>query len=237
MLRFTAARLCLVAALFPIIFGGALLVGASLQPPPVDMPDWTFRELPLQLGDWRGQDTELDPDIAKATGADIIVDRVYQDGFGHVISMHTAVFQNPADGVLHSPLNCYRTSGWERLSLSTEHLNVSDDLTLPVSVSVFQNNKNEKVMVVYWYQLGEHVLFGRWDLGIKVRLSLAGRPTWPALIKVMLQIPVTEMEDSKSTILSFAEQVARWENQPSHRNGKGMLGTSASPAESGVAAP
>ena len=92
-------------------------------------------------------------------------------------------------------------------------------------------------MVVYWYQLGEHVLFGRWDLGIKVRWSLAGKPTWPALIKVMLQIPVLEAEDAKTAILSFAEQVAKWENQAQHRNGKGMLGTQDGAADDKSAAP
>ena len=54
------------------------------------------------------------------------------------------------------------------------------------------------MLVVYWYQLGEHVLFGRWDLGLKVRWALAGKPKWPALIKVMLQIPASEPEDRKS---------------------------------------
>ncbi len=224
MLGNTSVRLCIVAAIIPCIYGGAYFVHAKLEPPKVDMPGWTFHELPAQLGDWRGKDTTLDPETAVATGAQIIVDRTYQDESGHAVSMHTAVFENPADGVLHSPLNCYRRSGWERLSLSTEQLKVSDDLTLPVCMSVFQR-ENEKVVVIYWYQLGEHVLFGRWDLGLNVRWSLAGRPAWPALIKVMLQIPVSELEDAKSTILSFAEQVAQWENLPAHRNGKGMLGT------------
>ena len=41
----------------------------------------------------------------------------------------------------------------------------------------------------------------------------------------MLQIPAPDGEDAKTVILSLAEKVAKWENQPNHRNGKGMLGT------------
>ena len=64
-------------------------------------------------------------------------------------------------------------------------------MTIPVSISTWEyEKKNKKVMVVYWYQIGEHFLFGRWDLGIKIRWSLAGKPKWPALIKVMMEIPI-----------------------------------------------
>jgi EpsI family protein len=225
MIRSTAFRVYFVAALLPLTFGGAHLVQTALELPDVDMPDWTFKEMPMQLGSWQGRDVSLDPKIANATGAKVIVDRAYQDDMGHQVSIHTAMFDNPGEGVLHSPLNCYRSNGWERSELSTSDLQISDTLTIPVSVSVFHKGP-ERVMVAYWYQLGEHVLFGRWDLGLKVRWALAGKPKWPALIKVMVQIPVSDINDARSALLSFTEQVAKWENLPKHRNGKGMLGTS-----------
>lgn len=72
-------------------------------------------------------------------------------------------------------------------------------------------------MVVYWYQLGDHVLFDRWDLGMKIRWSLRGREKWPALIKVMLTIPAADPEAAKPVLLDFAKQLAAWENQPKHQ--------------------
>ena len=236
MINRTAVRVYIVAALIPITFGGAYLVQAALEPPGSDLPNWTFRELPLQIGKWHGESVKLDPQIALATGAQVIVDRAYRDDSGHVVSIHTAMFDDPANGVIHSPLICYLSAGWEKLGESRSSLKVSDKLTIPVNVSKW-GREGEKVLVVYWYQLGEHVLFGRWDLGIKVRWSLAGKPKWPALIKVMLQIPATEGEDPKSTVLSLAEQVAKWENQPKHRNGIGMLGTQTGSADGGSVAP
>jgi EpsI family protein len=236
MINSTAVRVYIVAALIPLTYGGARLVRAALEPPGSVLPNWTFRELPLQIGKWRGESVKLDPQIALATGAQVIVDRAYRDDAGHVVSVHTAMFDDPANGVIHSPLVCYLAAGWEKLGESRSKLQISDNLTIPVNVSKWAH-EGDKVLVVYWYQLGEHVLFGRWDLGVKVRWSLAGKPKWPALIKVMLQIPATEGEDPKSTVLSFAEEIAKWENQPKHRNDKGMLGTQTGSAAGGSVAP
>lgn len=228
MMNGTAVRLCIVAALIPVTYWGAGLVKASLEPPKTEMPDWTFRDMPIKLGGWRGEETTMDPRIAVATNAklDTIVNRAYRDDSGHVISIHAAMFEDP-NGVLHSPLVCYQAAGWTRLSESrkTLHLNFPDksELTVPISISRWESEKeNRKVVVIYWFQLGEHFLFGRWDLGLKIRWSLRGREKWPALIKVMMEIPVIEGEDPQSTALALAEQVAAWENQPAHRSGKGM---------------
>jgi EpsI family protein len=238
MINGTTARVLIVAALIPLTYGGARLVDAALESPGCDMPDWKFSDMPKKLGDWHGEDSTLDAETALATGATIIVNRVYHDDSQHFIALHTAMFDDPAAGVKHSPLICYLSAGWQKLSQTRANLRISDELTIPVNVSKWEKEKEgRKVLVVYWYQLGEHVLFSRWDLGIKVRWSLAGKPKWPALIKVMLEIPIIEGEDRQSTALSFAELVAKWENQPEHRNGKGMLGTQTGAVDGGTAAP
>jgi len=217
MIGSTAARIYIVAALIMATYGVAHLVEAALEPPEVVLPRWTFEEMPLQFGDWRGVPTTMDPEIAVATGADRIVNREYKDDRGHAVSMHTAMFKRPEVGVYHSPLNCYRAQGWQLMKGEVrENLPVSDGLTIPVSLTTWER-EGERLMVVYWYQMGEHVLFGRWDLGWKIRWSLRGQPRWPAVIKVMLQISAPEPEDAKTAILSFAEQVAKWENQPAHQ--------------------
>ena len=62
--------------------------------------------MPLELGQWHGRPTEMDPKIALATEAapGTIVNRVYQDESGHSISMHTAMFADPRGGVFHTPI-------------------------------------------------------------------------------------------------------------------------------------
>lgn len=228
-----AVRLLIVATIVLLMYLGGKygMAGLGLEPRGVEMPNWTFADMPLELGVWRGERADdMDPNIVKASEAapETVVNRVYRDDRGHVISMHTAMFASYHGGAYHTPMACYQASGWENLDETRESLEVTKDLTIPVSVSTWER-KGEKLLVVYWYQLGEHMLFNRWDLGMKVRWSLRGRPKWPALIKVMMQIPVRDLEEAKSVMLTFAKQVAVWENQPSHR--RWMLGVAA-PASS-----
>ena len=207
MIGSTATRIYVVAVLILATYGvNRWVVQAAAEVPEVVLPRWTFGELPLQIDDWRGTPTEMDPEIAVVTGADRIVNREYKDDRGHAISMHTAMFKSLTAGFTHSPMNCYRAQGWQLIKVTEANLPITDAVTIPVSLSTWDKD-GERVLVVYWYQLGEHVLFGRWDLGW-VRWALRGQPKWPALIKVMLQISAPEQEDAKTAILGFAEQVA-----------------------------
>ena len=179
-------------------------------------PTGRLRELPFQFGAWHGEDTEMDPKIAVATGADVIINRIYRDEAGHTVSVHTATFMDPAEGIYHSPLNCYRASGWSKLSETRENVKVAEDLSIAVSLTTWEK-EGEKILVVYWFQLGQHVLYDRFDLGTSVRWSMRGQPTWPVLVKVMIQLPLTDPDDTKAVGLGFAQKFAEWLNQPEHR--------------------
>lgn len=209
-------RVYVVVGLIAVTYLVGHKAPSLLRPSEVAMPSWTFDEMPLNLANWRGEPTKMDPEIAVATGADRIVNRAYKDDLGHVVAVHTAVFKSADAGVYHSPLNCYQSQGWQQIKRTTERLQLADGLTIPVSVSTWERDQ-DRVIVIYWYQLGEHVLFGRADFGLRVRWSLRNRPKWPAMIKVMLQIPATDLDDAKSAILSFAREIATWENLPEHR--------------------
>jgi len=223
MLGGTAIRIYLVSALVLLTFGGSWLFEKMLEPPAVVLPSWSFNELPRQLGDWYGEDTKLDPKITATLGAEVVVDRIYRDDLGRVISLHTAFFtERIIDGIYHTPVACYHANGWELVENVPERLKVSDTLTIPVRLLTWKR-EGERIVVVYWYQLGEHFLFNRWDLGMKVRWSLFGRSHWPPLIKVMLQLPATELVEAKVAILKFAELVAKWQYQPQHLTEEGYL--------------
>lgn len=211
-----AKRLYVVAAIIVATIGISYLVEAGLEPPAVEIPDWSLSSLPLRLGAWNGETTELDPKIALATGADVIVDRQYRDDLGHAVSLHTALFKDPATGVYHSPMNCYRGAGWKLVDETIEKVEVADDLTIPVRLMTWER-EDEQILVAYWFQLGQHVLYGREDLGLKVRWAMRAQPTWPVLVKIMLQAPLTDPEDSKTVAIGFTRQVAKWLNQPEHR--------------------
>ncbi len=211
----TAIRLLVVVGIIFLTYGVSKLMQVQLKPPEVEVPSWTFRDMPMQLDRWRGEDTQLDPQIAAATGADVIVDRIYRNDVGAVVSMHTAMFKDPAEGVQHSPTTCYRSNGWNLMKETRENIKISDNLTIPVYFTTWEKS-GETVYVIHWYQIGENVVYDRLGLG-SLRWKMPGKEKWPVNIKVMLQISVSDPEETKAAILNIAEKIAAWLNQPEHQ--------------------
>ncbi len=125
------------------------------------------------------------------------------------------MFNDPRDGVYHNPPNCYVANGWKQVTDTTEKVPVADGMTVPVSLITWEKG-DERVVVAYWYQLGDHILYDRFDLG-NVRLKLRGQSAWPVLLKVMAQATLDNPEETQKALLAFAEEVAKWLNQPDHQ--------------------
>jgi EpsI family protein len=188
----TAVRIFVVAVLAAGVYLAAIVVGGAGRPPKVRMPSRDLHELPRQLGSWTGVDQDLDRRTFNAIGAKVVVDRLYKDQRGNGVLLHTAVFDDPQEGVYHSPMNCYRSSGWNKLDEARVPLDPSDPESILVDTSIWER-EGQKILVVYWYELGEHVLYGRLDLGA-VRFAMRNEREWPALVKVMLQTPMDQSE-------------------------------------------
>jgi len=211
----TAIRLLVVVGIILLTYGVSKLVQIQTEPPEVELPSWTFRDMPMQLEKWHGEDTKLDPEIAAATGAEVIVDRLYRSDVGAVVSMHTAMFKDPGEGVSHAPTNCYRTNGWNLAKDTREEIKIADDRTITVACTRWEKS-SETVYVVYWYQLGDNVIYDRVGLG-NLRWKMPGKEKWPVNIKVMLQVSLDDPEESKAAILDLAQKIATWLNQPEHQ--------------------
>jgi EpsI family protein len=208
-------RLCVVAALIVGAWGVNHWLRSSTVPNDVEFPAWSIEELPYQLGNWRGEDIKMDSTITAAIGAAVVIERTYQIEKEQPVALHSAMFKNPNDGVYHSPLNCYAANGWKKISDSTENVQVADNLNASVRL-VGWEKEGERVLVAFWYQLGEHMLHDRFDLG-KVRLQMRGKSEWPALIKVMAQTSLTDPQQAQKTLLDFTKTIGTWLNQPDHQ--------------------
>ncbi len=66
--------------------------GMPTQIAPLEMK---VQDLPTTLGDWKGEDVALDPDIFTQIGAEMAVDRQYRNQRGGVVSVHVAVLGRP----------------------------------------------------------------------------------------------------------------------------------------------
>jgi len=87
----------------------AVLAGGRNAPFPLD-------ELPMVLGDWRGEATELDPKIARRTGATDLITRRYVDQRTGA-TVEAIVLYGPSTEVYgHIPEVCYLAAGYDKLA-------------------------------------------------------------------------------------------------------------------------
>ena len=76
------------------------------------LPRFDLTTIPLTLGDWKGEATKIDPQIAKATGAEQIVTRRYVNG-NTGVSVDVILLYGPAvDMYIHVPEVCYPAAGY-----------------------------------------------------------------------------------------------------------------------------
>jgi len=112
------------------------------------------------------------------------------------------------EGVWHYPANCYQASGWQNVDSRKETLFVEGAPERTVSISTWSHS-GRTVKVLYWYQLGEHTIFGRMDLG-KARLALAGQATWPPLVKVLLQTDADNSAEAEQALIDLGGRIHQW---------------------------
>jgi EpsI family protein len=208
MLGNMTTRLMIAAALVALVAGGQALVRASLRPPSVQRLSRPLAELPLRFGEWDGEKKEMDPKLAIATGAKEIADRLYTHPKLGKIAVHTAAYDDPTSGVSHTPIYCYRSSGWRNLHEEWTVLPTGGE-EVRVKYITWELN-NERVRVMYWFQMGEHLIFNRYDLGV-VRFKLAGHRDWPTMVKVLIQTPASDdRERDRRRMVDLAEHIWEW---------------------------
>jgi hypothetical protein len=72
--------------------------------------------VPMVLGDWRGEETTIDPKIARRTGATDLMTRRYVDQRTGA-SLEAIILYGPTTEVYgHAPEVCYRAAGYEKVA-------------------------------------------------------------------------------------------------------------------------
>ena len=57
-----------------------------------------------------------------------------------------------------------------------------------ISVIDLGEETSEKVIVAYWYEVGDHTMYERQDL-LKTQWAMFGKTKWPVMFKVLLEMP------------------------------------------------
>jgi len=212
----TTMRILILAVLVFVVDLGADWMRAGLKPAVVAKPDRDINDMPLQFGQWQGREYDLaeeNKQLYDQIGADVVTERRYRDQYGNEIFLHCAVFLEYDVGVFHLPTNCYRSQGWQLADQQSVYLESPVSEPKTVNLMTSEQEGQQPALACYWYQLGEHVVLSRLDLGV-TRWKLGGRETWPPLIKVLITGTLADPEESRRQVHEFAQQIYTWLNTP-----------------------
>ncbi len=84
---------------------GVAYIRGAATPQKVRMPDFDLRQLPMELGRWKGEEVQLDRRLFQALDAKVAIDRVYRDEEGHRVLLHAAVFTRYGPSAEHYPID------------------------------------------------------------------------------------------------------------------------------------
>ncbi len=172
------------------------------------MPDRNIAELPMQLGQWTGEDREVSDRLFEAVGADQIVNRVYTRPDGATVSLHLAVFSNHGLHTPHHPFNCYGGAGMQ--GITEREIQIDG----PGSRACFLTAEREgaESFALFWYQFGGRNVLWRDDLR-RESWSFQGEKAWPPVIKVLLSSSAPTPEAGRLLLEDIARQVYAWTSQ------------------------
>ena len=193
-----------------VVITQGLVLGAQavLQPEVRDLRA-DLEELPLELGDWRGEAEELDARIFEALHSEEAINRTYTNSEGRQISFHAAVWSSGDGWTPHLPAVCYPASGWT--VRDGRAVTLADRPNARARLQEFAQD-GIQVRTLYWYQIGDASYFGR-DSARSVQQSLWGRKSRPPLVKVLMQASSNSVSDPQTDLLELAEHVFEWTSQ------------------------
>ena len=203
-----------VASFMMLFLGLGYRVVAARLAAPVDStpirPE-VLQQIPLQLGDWIGQDVPLDGAIVAATDTDAHVNRRYsrRNGMESVL-LYIASGVKARDLAPHRPEVCYTGAGWTLTDRQSVDLSLSNALKLPCNVLQFSRGtlNNSKVIVLDYY-----LVDGQYCRDVSLLRLKAWRGSgivdYVAQVQIMTSIATARTAHSARTIISdFAVESA-----------------------------
>ena len=100
-------------------------------------PSFDLNEIPMTLGVWKGETTKIDPNIARGTGADIVVTRRYVNQDTGVAVDMILLFGPAVNMFIHLPELCYPAAGFSQVEGPTSCPIKSGSETIPFRSLVY----------------------------------------------------------------------------------------------------
>jgi EpsI family protein len=170
-----------------------------------------LESLPLQIGDWTGRDVPLDEAIVRATDTDALINRSYsRNNSFEFISLYIATGVKARDLMPHRPEVCYTGAGWTLIDKRSMELTLSDDTALPCNIMQFSRGTlNTKKIVVLDY----YIVDGQYCSDVSLLRSKAwhgsGWVRYVAQVQIVTSISSNQIADSATrTVKTFAVESA-----------------------------
>jgi len=151
-----------LAALLLVSAGVTYRVVASrlnrLVQTPVQLPV-PLSEVPLQIGNWSGQDVPIPPNIIRVTGTDDFLNRLYSNKLSNqYVSVYIAYTARPRTMLGHRPQVCYPAGGWVHDSTEHTHIYSASGRTIPCLMHRFHMpapSYEEKIVLNFYIVNGK----------------------------------------------------------------------------------
>jgi hypothetical protein len=205
-------RMGVVIGVLLVVQVGFRFLGNWKHPDIVE-PEQSIETFPLEVntpttGKWVGTNTKLDERTWNESQVDLAVSRLYSKD-GRSLKFLLAEYRRPAEGLYHNPMNCYHSNGFTLVGeVVREPLKAANRPDTTVSISTWVRN-SEKVVVAYWYEVGDYTMYERQDL-LKTQWAMLGKRKWPVMFKVLLEMPSSEGNQSRADILEMAQFTRQW---------------------------
>ena len=196
-----------VAGFLILVSSAAYHVLAARLAAPVNttsLPPAALEKLPMQIGDWTGQNVPLDEAIARATDTEAHINRRYSrhNALEH-ISLYVAYGVRARDLMPHRPEVCYTGAGWTLVDRSSLELPLSDGMKLPCSTFQFSRGalNTQKVVVLDYY-----IVDGQYCRDVSLLRSKAWRGS--GTVRYVAQIQIAASATSNLTTDSAARIIS-----------------------------
>jgi EpsI family protein len=174
-------------------------------------PD-ALETLPMQIGDWTGQEEPLDEAIIEATDTDAYISRKYSRyNASERVLLYIAAGKRARDLMPHRPEVCYTGAGWTRVNSNSVELPLDDKTTLPCSVFQFSkgalNIKNVTILDYY-------IVDGQFCRDISLMRSKiwrgSGSVGYVAQVQIVTDITAERTADAAVKIISDFAGESAW---------------------------
>ena len=142
-----------IAAFLSVLVGAAFVFAPS--PDRVDVSRDPFLLFPMNVEDWSGFDSRLEPGIEKVLGADDYINATYaRVGEPSYVNFFAAYYdkQTEGDGI-HSPEVCLPVGGWEVYSIDPHQVDMTGTPygKFMVNRAIIQKGLSKQI-VYYWFE-------------------------------------------------------------------------------------